>query len=169
MFEKFGFNKKLSKEEEIEKLLTNACEICKNLTNVELKKLDICDYQYSAKEAVEELGIDEELVHQLLEDYVIQVLKSIRQFHEYINKLRILNYSATKSDYDTLRELAHKNLGVARNLRVKDAEKLLYVLMKNDDLNYLELCAKALECCAIKLKPSCAYDTITLMNLKSTL
>lgn len=169
MFEKFGFKKVLSKEEEVDKLLSAASLVCQNMSHKELKNLDICDYVYSSEEAVEELGLDEELVHQLLEDYVSQILKSISQFKIYINQIRIKNDDSVIADYKNLRELAHKNLGVARNLRIKDAEKLLYVLMKEEDLNYLETCIKALESCAVKLKPICAYDTLKLMKVKSNL
>ena len=169
MFEIFGFKKELSKKEEVEKLLLNAREVCENLSYTELKKLDINSYAYSPQEAIEELGLDEELVHQLLEDYVIQILKSINQFNLYIDMIRSSNNQTSDSSYVNLRELAHKNLGVARNLRIKDAEKILYILMKEDDLNHLEICVKALQSCAIKLKPECAYDTLKLLKIKSNL
>jgi len=169
MFEIFGFKKELSKKEEIEKLLLKAREVCENLSHAELEKLDINRYVYSPTEAIEELGLDEELVHQLLEDYVIQILKSIHQFNIYIDIIRSSNNKSSALNYTNLRELAHKNLGVARNLRIKDAEKILYVLMKEDNLKYLEMCVKALESCAIKLKPECAYDTLKLLKVKSNL
>ncbi|MEJ2373430.1 MAG: hypothetical protein P8Y16_06520, partial [Sulfurimonas sp.] len=72
-------------------------------------------------------------------------------------------------DYIPFRELAHKNLGVARNLRIQDAQVLLYELMKKDDLDYLVTCLEALKYCAIKLNPKRAYDTIRLMEVKSNL
>lgn len=168
MFEKFGFTKELSKEEEIEKVFNDALKVCNNLFYGELSELNIGNYTYSDTEAVEELGLDGELVHQLLEDYVIQVLKSISQFTLYIDQLKSNKQNHMTLDYTPLRELAHKNLGVARNLRIKDAEKLLYVLMKQDDLNYLQLTLKALESSAVCLKPSCAYDTLNLIKIKST-
>ena len=66
-------------------------------------------------------------------------------------------------------ELAHKNLGVARNLRIKDAEKILYHMMKKDDLKYLEACLIALEASAILLKPECAFNTMKLIEAKNLL
>ena len=163
------YSEKLSKAEAIQELTLQASIICQSITFRDFLDLDICGYQYIVDEAVEELGLDEELIHKLLEDYVIQILNSMKQFREHLNGL-INSASENKElDYSTLRELAHKNLGVARNLRIKDAEKLLYVLMKKDDLQYLQACLKALEACAIKLKPTCAYNAINLIKVKSSL
>ena len=167
MFEKFGFTKKLSKEEEIEKISLDAKKVCEETLGGELADLDIAQYQYSSTEAIEELGLDDELIHQLLEDYVSQILKSLNQFKIYINKLKYSHDKGLDLDYTPLRELAHKNLGVARNLRIKDAEKLLYILMKKDNLSHLRISLKVLEACAIRLKPACAYNTLNIMKVKS--
>jgi len=168
MFKKFSFSKKLSKKEEIEEVLNDAAAMCDKLFRDELESLNIFDYEYVIKDAVDDLGLDEDLVNQLLEDYVAQIIKSIDQFNEYIELLKDLKMNVSESDFITLRELAHKNLGVARNLRIKDAEKLLYDLLKKDDLEHLSLCLKALEACAIKLKPECAYDTLYLIKIKNS-
>jgi len=164
MFNKMNFSKKVSKEEEIAKMLNAANAACHSMFENELSFLNISQYKYSTAEAVEELGLDEELVHQLLEDYVGQILKSVTLFREDISDIE----DRVDLDYTPLRELAHKNLGVARNLRIKDAEKLLYELMKKDDLEHLRYCLVALELCAIKLKPICAYDTLHLMKIKNS-
>ena len=164
MFKNLNLSKKLSKEEEIEKMLSAANAACKSISTQGLLNLDIEDYTYSTKEAIEELGLDEELIQQLLEDYVSQIIKSITQFREHISILE----SKKNLDYTPIRELAHKNLGVARNLRIKDAEKLLYELMKKDDVNHLNDCLIALELCAIKLKPICAYETLQLIKIKQS-
>lgn len=166
MFEKFTFKKQLSKEENVEKLLDVALLVCKDIDNTSLIEINLCDYVYSPDEAIEELGLDEELINQLLEDYVIQVIKAINSFEKFLKEFKKTNKS--ELDYITFKDLAHKNLGVARNLRVKDAEKLLYILMKENDLEYLEVSIKALKACSIKLKPRCAYDTLNLMKIKST-
>ncbi len=131
--------------------------------------LQICDYIYNPKEAVEELGLDEDLVNQLVEDYVSQILKSRSLFIGFLKELKIANLTDVEYDYTQLRELAHKNLGVARNLRIIDGIKVLDKLMKENDLKYLILCVKALESCAIRLKPRCAYETLKLMQIKSSL
>ena len=159
-----NFTQKASKDEEVEKMLIAADAACYSMFEHELAVLDITGYKYSTHEAVEELGLDEELVHQLLEDYVSQIIKSVTLFREYISNIE----ERIDLDYTPLRELAHKNLGVARNLRIKDAEKLLYELMKKDDLQHLRFCLMALELCAIKLKPVCAYDTLHLIKVKSS-
>ncbi len=165
MFKNINLSSELSKEEEIHRMLDAANAVCKSISSQGLLNLDIEDYTYSPHEAVEELGLDEELVQQLLEDYVSQIIKSVVQFREHISILE----NKKSSDYTPMRELAHKNLGVARNLRIKDAEKLLYELMKKDDLDYLKDCLMALELCAIKLKPTCAYETLQLIKIKKSI
>ena len=72
-------------------------------------------------------------------------------------------------DFENIRNLAHKNLGVARNLRIVDAQILLTILMKDDDLDYMRVCAKALEISAMKLNPLCAYETLNLIKVKNSL
>ncbi|MDF1877987.1 hypothetical protein JHD47_09185 [Sulfurimonas sp. SAG-AH-194-L11] len=125
-------------------------------------------YIYSSTEAVAELGLDEELVDQLLEDYVAQIIKAVSQFEEMLYTLQSQKDANEKLEYVDLRELAHKNLGVARNLRIEDASILLSDLMKKDDLEYLFLCIEVLRACAIILKPEYAYNTIKLIEVKST-
>jgi hypothetical protein len=159
----------ISKEEQIKAFLLSADEVCEELLLKELKKLEIDGYVYSSDEAVEELGLDDELVHHLVEDYVAQILKSVYIFADLLLALKIARKENAVLNYLPLRELAHKNLGVARNLRIKDAEKLLFELMKKDDLEYLEICIQALQACAIKLKPICAYNTVTTIKIKKTL
>lgn len=168
MLKKFGFFKKVSKQENIEQTVKNADEACKKIVAEKLSHLDILNYDYTTKEAVEELGIDDELVHELIEDYVIQIIKSTMQFDIYLEALKELQVANKQLDYTSLRELAHKNLGVARNLRIKDAETLLRELMLKDDIEYLSACTEALKACAIKLKPVCAYNTLKLIEVKNS-
>ena len=149
-----------SKNEEIRDLVSKAKKVCFSF----FKK----DYKYSAKEAVEELGLDDELIHQLLEDYVAQIIKAIIQFEEMLYLLQSQKDAQKNLEYTDLKELAHKNLGVARNLRIKDAEILLNDLMKKDDLVYLFKCIEVLRATAIVLKPRYAYNTIKLIEVKST-
>ena len=126
------------------------------------------NYRYDGKEAVDELGLDDELIHQLLEDYVVQILTSVVQFEEIIETLdeELLNNQAP--NYTPLQELVHKNLGVARNLRIKDAEELLAQMMKEENLKSLSFYLKILESCAIRLKPTCAYNTLKLIEVKNS-
>lgn len=134
-----------------------------------LQQLEISDYRYEVAEAIEELSLDEETIRQLIEDYVIQILKSKIAFYKYIHELKKDELEGKSLDYTNVRNLAHKNLGVVRNLRIKDAQKLLEVIMHEDDLDYLRLCVKALEMSAVKLNPLCAYETLKLIEVKKSL
>jgi HPt (histidine-containing phosphotransfer) domain-containing protein len=152
-----------------ESLYKQAQKICHEMFSEELAHLKIDESTHDVTLAIEELGLDQELVEQLIEDYVEQVIKSIVQFEKHLRGLQELKASELRLDYTQFRELAHKNLGVARNLRVQDAQVLLYELMKKDDLDYLVTCLEALKYCTIKLHPKRAYDTIRLMEVKSSL
>jgi len=174
MLNKFQFfqnkNATNQNQNDVELLKKHALEVCTELIDTKLTHLGIeSDYVYDTAEAVAELGLDKELVDQLVDDYVAQVIKATAQFDEYLEKLQDSQDRAQELDYTLFRELAHKNLGVARNLRIRDAEKLLYELMKKDDLDYLLTCLEALKVCAIKLRPKCAYDTLKLIEVKNSL
>lgn len=143
--------------------------LCHELFVFDLSHLDIEGYKYDPSIAVEELGLDKELVEHLVEDYVEQIIKSVLQFEEHLKKLQDSKAHQEDLDYTPFRELAHKNLGVARNLRIQDAQVLLYELMKKDDLDYLVTCLEALKYCAIKLRPKRAYDTLRLIDVKNSL
>jgi len=162
-------NKKPTEADSIAALQKSAQEVCKELFSGKLAHLDIQNYTYDTAEAVAELGLDEEMIQQLVDDYVAQIIKAVLQFDEYLEELKDSQEKKLILDYTPFRELAHKNLGVARNLRIKDAEVLLYELMKQDDLEYLLTCLEALKVCAIKLRPKCAYDTIKLIEVKNSL
>ncbi len=153
--------RKKSKNLEIRLLVDKANNICSDFFKE--------NYRYTNEEAIDELGLDDDLINQLVEDYVVQIITSISQFKEIINALQVQASNDEKLNFVPLHELAHKNLGVARNLRIKDAEKLLFDLMKKEDLDYLTSCLKVLESCTIKLKPTCAYNTLKLIKVKSSL
>jgi len=163
----------------IDKRKTENTELRCNIDNIlndgkdflvkHLEELEICDYRYTISIAVEELDLDKYLVHQLIEDYIIQILKSKITFYKHIKDLKQAELNGMEPDYEELRNLAHKNLGVARNLRIEDAQKLLTILMKSDDLDYLRICVKALEVSAFRLIPLCAYETLNLIKVKNSL
>jgi len=172
MLRKLNFFKKTiqnSEEDDIAFLQNSAQKVCDELFSGQLAHLNIQDYTYDIQEAVRELGLDEDMIEQLVDDYVAQIIKAILQFDEYIEELKDFRANKRKLDYTPFRELAHKNLGVARNLRIKNAEALLCELMKKDDLEYLLICLEALKVCAINLRPKCAYDTIKLIQVKHSL
>lgn len=134
-----------------------------------LGHLGISNYGYEIEEAMEELSLEKEIVLQLIEDYVIQILKSKIAFYAFIHKLKKDALEGKALDYTDIRNLAHKNLGVVRNLRIKDAQKILEEMMVEDNLDYLRLYAKALEISAVKLNPLCAYETLNLIAVKNSL
>lgn len=168
MFKKFTFSNQLSKEEEIKIALSDISRTCRKVKNKDFVKLDLCDYRYDVEEAVAELGLEKELIYQLLDSYVIQILEAITEFNSYIDELEANSNRGLALEYKKLRELAHKNLGVARNLHIKDAQKLLTILMKEDDLEYLRLCLYTLEAVSIKLRPNCAYNALNLIKIKKS-
>ncbi len=169
MFSKFSFFKK-SSENTLEEITQTADSMCRKILSEHLAHLDLdINYRYSTKEAVEELGLDDDLVHQLVEDYVIQIIKSTLLFEQHLERLQAIKDTNQELDFTSFRELAHKNLGVARNLRIKNAEKILYELMKQEDIEYLKICLEALKMCSVKLKPMCAYNTLKLIEVKSSL
>jgi hypothetical protein len=173
MLKKFKFFQKtmnkMLQNDDVESLEKHAIRECNELLSGELAHLGIKNYRYKTDDAVAELGLDKELVDQLVDDYVAQVIKATTQFDKYLEKLQDSRDNHLQLDYTLFRELAHKNLGVARNLRIRDAEALLYELMKKEDLTYLLRCLEALKVCAIKLRPQCAYDTLQLIQLKNSL
>ncbi len=126
------------------------------------------DYEYSPAEAIEELGVELDLIDHLVEDYVIQIIRSDATFREYLAVLKQAKIENKDLDYTAFRNLAHKNLGVARNLRIKDSEKVLDDLLRKDDLAYLEHSLEILKASAIKLNPVSAYDALYLIQLKSS-
>ncbi|WP_428739351.1 hypothetical protein [Sulfurimonas sp.] len=169
MLEKINYFVKNVKTDSYLELFNKANQVCDEILCEKLSHLGVRGYKYDPTEAIEELGLDQELVEQLVEDYVEQVIKAIVQFEAYMKKLQNSQENHITLDYTPFRELAHKNLGVARNLRIKDAQVLLYELMKKDELEYLVECLEALKYCAIKLKPRRAYYTIRLLEIKSNL
>jgi len=170
MFSRLKFVKKVSyKNHNSKTVLRDAVFLIEKLCNEKLDGLDIVNYKYDPTFAVDELGLDYELVMQLLDDYVAQIIKSILQFEDFLKTLHNSQEAKEELDYTPFRELAHKNLGVARNLRIKDAEILLYQLMKKDDLDYLLTCLEALKACAIRLSPDCAYNTLKLIEVKNSI
>ncbi len=137
--------------------LRRAEEKCEELRHVS-SKIDVDDYVYSAEVTKEALGLDDELIDSLLEEYVAQIITTLPRFREMLKQIRKRMKKGEKAEFTQLRELAHKNLGVARNLHIKDAQKILYNIMTSDDIDEVERCLEYLEACTILLKPETAYD-----------
>ena len=156
-----AFANKLSKKifnryESFEEYLKRAEKKCEEL-NKNTSEFVAEDHLYSMEITREELGLDDDLIDSLLEDYVTQIINTLPQFRKIIKNIRNDIKKGKNADFTPLRDLAHKNLGVARNLRIKDAQKILYSIMKNDDLDGVERCLEYLEACAVLLKPKAAY------------
>jgi len=126
------------------------------------------DYEYSPAEALDELGVDIELLDHLVEDFVVQIIKSDSMFREHLKSLKEAKANSEILDFTEFRNLAHKNLGVARNLRIKDSSKVLENMLKKDDLIYLEHSLEILKACSVKLNPISAYDALYLIQVKSS-
>ena len=142
---------------------------CSDFLKTNFDFLGINNYRYNIVHAIEDLGLDADLIEHLIEDYVAQIIKNKVVFLAYLDELKANQEESLELDYTSLRELAHKNLGVARNLRIEDGKKVLEELMREEDIEYLKKCVEALESCAIKLKPKCAYETLKLMSIKNML
>jgi len=118
------------------------------------------NYIYSPLEASQELGLESELVQQLVQEYVAQLLQANISFREYLKEFKHLQKNNQELDFTPLQNLAHKNLGVARNLRIKDCEDILHGMMGEDNLDYLGVLIEVLEACAIKLSPITAFKSL---------
>lgn len=166
---KFGREKRRPENAELRRSIDKLLDEGSAFMEKHLSSLDISDYRYDINEAILELNLDEIVIRQLIEDYIIQILKSKITFYKYIQELKQAELDNIDLDYTKIRDLAHKNLGVVRNLRIKDAKKILEVIMAEDDLDHLRLCVKALEISAVKLHPLCAYETLNLIQVKNSL
>lgn len=149
-------------------MLDSALNLSNHLFTNELVDLNILNYKYTPDDAIEELGLELDLVNHLIEDYVIQIVKSNMTFLAYIKGLRLDADSGKHMDYTPLRELAHKNLGVARNLRIYDAQRLLEKIMKEDDLDMIFLYLEGLFACVTILRPQHAFNTLRLIKVKNS-
>lgn len=131
-----------------------------NTDNEQIKSLYDTSYIYEPAEAVGELGVPEELVDELIEDYVEQILRTYSEFQLQISLLWEKDFFGESLDFTSLRDLAHKNLGVAKNLRIEDGVILLSEIKKAEDLQRLSQCLELLISSTIKLKPTKACETM---------
>ena len=152
-------DKDIPKSQQIKKLHKVASQICSKINKKLFNDSDVESYTYDITLAKDELGIDEELIYQLIEDYVMQILKSKQLFYNLLQENKLKEF----------KELAHKNLGVARNLRIEDAQLFLNKMMDSDESEVLKECIDALEACAIKLNADYAFGVLKLIKLKNSL
>ena len=168
MFKSLHLDANLSKNKKIYLLFEYATKsldnICKNRSN----NHPIKDYIYDVTIAANELDLDEELIGQLVDDYISQVFNTRYQFDNIINNLKELKDIDKEMKKIDLKNLVHKNLGVAKNLRIEDAQYFLNEMMIHDDIEYLKDCVDALDACAIKLNPAHAYGVLQVIELKNS-
>lgn len=169
LLSKLNLDSKLSKDNQIQLLMAQAIKTSHQVFINRYNNNELKNYTYNPSIASEELGIDVELVGELINDYISQIFKTRYQFDNIICHIRELKDVDKIAKYLELKNLAHKNLGVAKNLRIEDAEIFLDDLMKKDDVDHLEDSVNALEACAFKLNPKHAFNVLQLMKLKSSL
>ena len=133
-------------------LLKKSRKVCYDFFNV--------DYIYSSMEASQQLGLESELILQLNKEFVAQIMNSHTIFKEYLILLKKSKLDSIELDFVPFRELTHRHLGVARNLRIKDSEDVLESMIVEEDLDYLERLLDVLKACAIKLEPTTAYNVL---------
>lgn len=169
MLDKIVIDDSLSKDENISSILKLAQSVCDEVANH--KQVEFSPkYEFDYSKPAHELGLDEELISQLIEDYIHQIFNSYDHFREVLDNILDSQEEELAEHLIELKNLAHKNLGVARNLRIEDAQILLTNLMNNHtDFVYLKKCIEALIACAFKLNPKYAYDVLKLKKIKENL
>jgi hypothetical protein len=169
MLDRLLIDENVPKDENIASILKLAKSICDKLLQEKLD-CDLANYKYDFSEPISELGLEEELITHLLEDYIYQIFNSYKSFVFIVQNLENVESEAKETYLNELKDLAHKNLGVARNLRVYDAQFLLTELMNNNsDIEHVKDCIEALMACAFKLNPAYAYGILKLRQIKGKL
>lgn len=154
----------VSKLNRLEELESSYLQFAKNICNTKDKGYAALiyksDYIYDPSEAIKELGLSEELVYELVEDYVEQILHNYEEFKLCISVLWESDFLDQPLDYTPLRDLAHKNLGVAKNLRIEDAIALLKEIRNEENLDKISHYLNLLISRTIKLKPKKACEAM---------
>lgn len=156
----------LSLEQSFETFLDEVSDLCKKAFENSFEYLELNEYAYDINKVVKELELEIDLIKGFVDEFMVEIFKSKDLFLEYIHKLQEDIENEIEPDFKPLRDLAHKNLGVAKNLRIKSAEKLLNELMNSDDTEYLKQCLEVLNVCAVNLNPPHAYKTLKHLKLQ---
>lgn len=161
---------KLNTLEELESSYLNfADSLCRTLQGEYIQSIYQKDYIYDPTQAIEELGIDYALVDELIEDYVEQIMCTDNEFRVCLSRVWEQKFLDEEINFTSLRDLAHKNLGVAKNLRVQNAISLLSEIKQQENLDKISQCLDLLLISSIKLKPIKACEAMfdTIDELKS--
>lgn len=156
----------LSLEQSFEAFLDEVADLCKKVYENSFQYLELKEYNYDIEKVVHELELDIELIKGFVDEFMVEIFKSKNLFLKHINKVQEDKENEREPDFKPLRDLAHKNLGVAKNLRIKSVEKLLAELMNSDDIEYMKKCLEALNACAVNLNPQHAYKTLKLLKIQ---
>ena len=149
---------KINRLEELESAFLEFAEyICNNKSEYNLLKES---YIYDPMEAIKELGLSNDIVEELVEDYVEQIMRTYAEFNLHLSVLWENRFLDQALDFQPLRDLAHKNLGVAKNLRIEDGIILLKEIRKEDNLEKIAQYLKLLISRAIKLRPKKACEAM---------
>lgn len=116
--------------------------------------------KHTPDEASQQLGLSHELIEELVEDYVAQILHTNNEFHLLLSKMWEDSFFDKPIDYEPLRDLAHKNLGVAKNLHIQNGVSILKTLQEEEDLHKIAQCLDLLIISAIRLKPKKACESM---------
>ena len=166
MLDKVVIDDKISKDDNIASILKLAQSVCDEVIKHKDEEFS-SSYVYDYSKPARELGLEEELIAQLIEDYIYQVFNSYDHFREILDNIFNSDEEHLDEHLIELKNLAHKNLGVARNLRIDDAQILLSELMNNHtDFVYLRKCVEALMGCSFKLNPAYAFGILRLKKIK---
>lgn len=168
MLNKLNLDPSLSKDKKIELLYDEALKTSHRIFIHRFDDNKLKNYRYDVSIASNELGIDEELIWELINDYISQIFNTKYQFDNLLSNIRELRDIDREVKMMELSNLAHKNLGVAKNLRIEDAKIILNDLMVVKDIDHLEDCVLALEACAYKLNPSHGFSVLQLMEIKNS-
>lgn len=125
-----------------------------------------CNYKYDIDKAVSELGLDADTVYELLDDYVKQILTTNKEFVDMLSYLWEKQFLGEKFTLEPFLNLVHKNLGVAKNLRIADAVLILSEIKKQKDVESISLYLDALVSCAIKLRPKQAVKSAVNIDIE---
>lgn len=155
-----------------EKYLAYANNRCRNIqkSHNAISSMMECAYKFDPSEAMEELGLPLEVIDDLLDDYVEQIFRTNIEFVNMMASMWEKNFLDEEFSFEPFKDLVHKNLGVAKNLRIQDAAFVLSELQKQSDLEVISLYLDALVSCAIKLKPKAAVRSAlnsTIIELNS--
>ncbi len=152
-----------------DKYLNYAQKRCKNIKNYHrlVSTLLKCNYVYDVHEAVQELGLDEELIEELLDEYVEQIFNTNVEFVDLMALMWEKDFLGISYSFEPFMNLVHKNLGVAKNLRIKDAVFILSTIQKLKDLDLITIYLDILISCTIKLRPKLATLSAIHLTIKS--